>query len=136
MKTLLVLLLLSAQFSAFSQLKNEQKIEAVYGAEWLNRMKSDNPELLDLMDKYVEFGFSVQTTSPGKYSEVSGISTVPLTSKNNEDISIPQFLQEVNQGDLNPLRYRFFPTNEYQVIKLDGVDKIIYILPQDLILSK
>jgi hypothetical protein len=136
MKTFLVLIVLSLQFLALSQLEHESKIESVYGYDWLQRMKSENPELLALMDKYVEFGFTIQQTSEGKYSEVNAINSIPLTSKNNEEISISQFVEELNSTDFNPLRYRFFPTKEYQIFKLNGENKIIYILPQELILSK
>jgi hypothetical protein len=136
MKALLILLLFSVQFCAFSQLKHESKIESVYGTDWLQRMKSENPELLTLMDKYVEFGFTIQETSEGKYSEINAINSIPLTSKNNEEISISQFVEELSSTDFNPLRYRFFPTKEYQIFKLNGENKIIYILPQELILSK
>lgn len=136
MKALLILLLISVQFYACSQIKHESKIESVYGADWLQRMKSENPELLTLMDKYIEFGFTIQETSEGKYSEINAIHSIPLTSKSNEEISISQFIEELNSANFNPLRYRFFPTKEYQIFKLNGENKIIYILPQELILSK
>ncbi len=136
MKTLFFLLLLGANFCAFSQLKNEHKIEAVYGSDWLELMRSSNPELLTLLDKYAEHGFTIQETSSGKYAELNALNSIPLTSKTNEEISVEQFIIELNSQDFNPLRYRFFPTNEYQVLKLEGVNKIIYILPQEVILSK
>lgn len=136
MKTFLVLIVLSFQFLALTQLKHESKIESVYGSDWLDRMKSENPELLTLMDKYIEFGFTIQETNEGKYSELNAILSIPLTSKSNEEISISQFIEELNSASFNPLRYRFFPTKEYQIFKLNGENKIIYILPQELILSK
>lgn len=136
MKTFLVFIVLSFPFLALTQLKHESKIESVYGSDWLDRMKSENPELLTLMDKYIEFGFIIQETSEGKYSEINAIHSIPLTSKSNEEISISQFIEELNSANFNPLRYRFFPTKEYQIFKLNGENKIIYILPQELILSK
>jgi hypothetical protein len=138
MKTQVLIFLLFLSTSAvFSQLQNEAKIEAVYGSEWLNRMKTDAPDLLVLMDKYVEQGFFVRTVSEGKYEqEQDPIDQIPLTSKSNEFISVEQFLTEVESDNFNPLRYRYFPTKEAQVYKLQGVNKIIYILPQEIILSK
>lgn len=136
MKALLILLLISVQIYVCAQIKHESKIESVYGSDWLDRMKSENPELLTLMDKYIEFGFIIQETSEGKYSEINAIHSIPLTSKNNEEISISQFIEELNSANFNPLRYRFFPTKEYQIFKLNGENKIIYILPEELILSK
>lgn len=138
MKTLLLTFLMFLSTSVvFSQLLNEAKIEAVYGSEWLDRMKSEAPDLLTLMDKYVEYGFSVRTVSEGKYEqEQEPIEQIPLLGKSNEFISVEQFLNELESGDFNPLRYRYFPNNEAQVYKLKGVNKIIYILPQEIILSK
>lgn len=138
MKTLLLSFVMMLSCSTvFSQLRNEAKIEAVYGNEWLNRMKADAPDLLVLMDKYVEFGFSVRTVSEGKYEqEQTPIEQIPITSKGNEFISVEEFMQEADSEEFNPLRYNYFPTKEAQVYKLKGVNKIIYILPQEIILSK
>jgi hypothetical protein len=133
---LIAMLFVFASFSSFTQIKNEDKISAIYGIEWLNQMKVNNPELLNLMDLYVEHGFKIEHISPGKYAEFIPLTTIPLTSKEGDEISIEQFIEESTQGDFNPLKYRFFPTLDIQVYKLDGYDAIIYILPQSTILSK
>lgn len=133
---LIAMLFVFASFSSFTQLKNEDKISAVYGIEWLTQMKVDNPELLDLLDLYVEHGFKIEHTSAGKYTELTPLTSIALTSKEGGEISIEQFMEESTQEDFNPLKYRFFPTLDVQVYKLDGYDAIIYILPQSTILSK
>lgn len=121
----------------FSQLVHADKIKEVYGQEWFDRMQSDAPDLLVLMDKYVSHGFSVRTVSEGKYeAEQTPIETIPLVSKTNESITVQQFMQEVESPNFNPLRYQFFSTKDAQVYKLKGVNKIIYIIPQEAILLK
>jgi hypothetical protein len=59
-----------------------------------------------------------------------------LNSKNGGFVSVTDFLADVESSDFNPLDYNFFPTLEAQVYKLKGVNKIIYILPQEVILAK
>lgn len=121
----------------FSQLNHADKIKEVYGQEWFDRMQTDAPDLLVLMDKYISHGFSVRTVSEGKYeTELVPIEFVPLVSKTNESITVQQFMQEVESPNFNPLRYQFFSTKDAQVYKLKGVNKIIYIIPQESILLK
>lgn len=140
MKTTILTLLLAFGLTGFSysqELENADKIIQVYGQEWYDRMQNDAPDLLILMDKYVDHGFFVRTVSEGKYEqELTPTESIPLTSKSEESISVEQFLIEADSPDFNPLRYRYFPTNEAQVYKLQGVNKIIYILPQEIILAK
>jgi starvation-inducible outer membrane lipoprotein len=59
-----------------------------------------------------------------------------LNTKNGGVVTVAEFLADVESSDFNPLDYNFFPTMEAQVYKLKGVNKIIYILPQDVILAK
>ena len=140
MKTTILTLLLAfglAGFSYSQELENAGKIIEVYGQEWYDQRRSDNPDLLILMDKYVDHGFFVRSVSEGKYEqEQEPIEFIPLTSKTESYITVEQFIQEVESPNFNPLRYRYFSTNEAQVYKLKGVNKIIYIIPQEAILSK
>jgi hypothetical protein len=64
------------------------------------------------------------------------MSYVPLLSKNNDSVSVQEFLSDSETIDFNPLKYRFFPTHENQVFKLAGVNKIIYIKPIDFLINK
>lgn len=122
---------------AFSQLNHSDKITEVYGQEWFDRMQVDAPDLLVLMDKYISHGFSVRTVSEGKYeTEQEPIEFIPLVGKTNETITVQQFIQESESPNFNPLRYQFFSTKDAQVYKLKGVNKIIYIIPQESILLK
>lgn len=117
-----------------AQLNHADKIKEVYGQEWFDRMQVDAPDLLILMDKYVSHGFSVRTVSEGKYeTEFEPIEFIPLVSKTNESITVQQFMQEVESPNFNPLRYQYFSTKDAQVYKLKGVNKIIYIIPQESI---
>jgi hypothetical protein len=61
---------------------------------------------------------------------------IPLVSKDNDSVSVVQFLNDSEQIGFNPLKYRFFPTHENQVFKLAGVNKIIYIKPIDFLINK
>ncbi len=140
MKTTILALFLVFGLSnnSFTQeLANSDKIIQVYGQEWYDLRKSDNPDLLILMDKYVDHGFYVRTVSEGKYEqEQEPIELIPLTSKVESYVTVEQFLQEFDSPTFNPLRYRYFSTKEAQVYKLKGVNKIIYIIPQESILNK
>lgn len=134
--TITLILLLSIVFNADAQLTNEQKIIDVYGLEWVNQMKTDNPVLLQLFDKYVSYGFMVKAVSTGKYSEFQPLEYIPLRSKSGGEVSVAEFLEDFNSDNFNPLKYAFFPTTDFQVFKLKDVDFIIYILPQQEIMKK
>jgi hypothetical protein len=139
MKILLTtLFLVSFSWIGLSQqVGNSAKIIEVYGQEWYNRMEVDAPDLLVLMDKYVDHGFSVRTVSEGKYdAELVPLEFIPLVSKTDTSITVEQFLLEAASPNFNPLRYQFFSTKDAQVYKLKGVNKIIYIIPQESILLK
>lgn len=133
----LLLALCVSSFSFSQDLQHADKIIEVYGQEWYDLRRSENPDLLILMDKYVNHGFSVRTVSEGKYEqEQEPIEMIPLTSKTESYITVEQFMQEVESPNFNPLRYNYFSTKEAQVYKLKGVNKIIYIIPQESILLK
>jgi hypothetical protein len=120
----------------FSQINNEGKIVESRGQEWYSRMQVDAPDLLILFDKYLSYGFNIRTVSEDKYAEFEPMEFVPLNTKNGGVVSVAEFLADVESPNFNPLDYNFFPTMEAQVYKLKGVNKIIYILPQDVILAK
>jgi hypothetical protein len=133
----LLLAVCVSSFSFAQDLQHADKIIEVYGQEWYDRMKNDAPDVLTLMDKYVDHGFFVRTVSEGKYEqEQEPIEIIPLTSKTNSYITVDQFMQEFESPNFNPLRYRYFSTKDAQVYKLKGVNKIIYIIPQEAILRK
>ena len=121
---------------SFSQLKNESKIVESRGQEWYSRMQTDAPDLLVLFDKYLTYGFNIRNVSEGKYAEFEPMEFIPLSDKNGGTVTVTEFLADAASSDFNPLDYNFFPTMEAQVYKLKGVNKIIYILPQDVILAK
>lgn len=114
-------------FSVFSQLSAEEKIKEFYGEVWFERESNENRQWIDILKLYVTNGFKVISTDQGKYSELTPINEIKLTSKTNQTISIQQFLEEYESANFNPLFYQFLPANETQIFKLEGVDKIIYI---------
>lgn len=120
----------------FSQLNNSTKIVDFYGQERVNMMESETPELLTLLDKYISNGFMVKDVSDGKYSEFVPLNTIFLSRKEGGEVSIAEFLLDYQSPNFNPLNYKFFPGKDFQVFKLAGVNKIIYILPQEIILTK
>ncbi len=127
-------------FSCFvvlcQNLTNESKIVEVYGQEWVDARKIDQSDLLILMDKYISFGFIVENVSEGKYEEFEPMEFIPLTSKTEQFVTVDEFLNDFESSTFNPLQYKFFPREDVQIIKLKGVNKIIYILPQSSILLK
>lgn len=120
---------------AFCQLTNPDKIIAIYGQQWLTETEASNPALLTLMDKYISYGFDVKNVSPGKYSEFVPLELIPLSAKGGGFVTIAEFLADFESGNFNPLKYKFFPGTDFQIFKLKGVNKIIYILPQESILQ-
>ena len=137
MKTVVTLIFI-ALFNGilFSQLENQDKIIEVYGQEWYDKMQTDAPDLLVLMDKYVNHGFSVRKVSEGKYSEFEPMELIPLVGKTDSNITVEQFLLEASSPNFNPLKYEFFSTKDAQVFKLKDTNMIIYIIPQESILLK
>lgn len=131
-----VILMLSCFVASSQELTNEAKIVEVYGQEWVDARKLDQADLLVLLDKYISFGFMVKNISEGKYQEFEPIEFIPLTSKIEQFVTVDEFLNDFESPNFNPLRYKFFPTVDAQMIKLKGVDKIIYILPQSSIMLK
>lgn len=121
---------------SFCQLNNTDKITEVYGQEWLDRMQTEAPDLLILIDKYVQHGFMVKNVSEGKYSEFVPLEFIQLSSKEGGEVTVEEFLIDFASTDFNPLKYQFFPGKDFQVYKLKDVNKIIYILPQESILLK
>ena len=131
-----ILYIIFSSFVLFGQSTNRDKIVAVYGQDWYDRELSENKQMIDLLNEYLTHGFLVKTVSEGKYSEFVQMSYVPVLSKNNDSVSVQEFLSDSQTIDFNPLKYRFFPTHENQVFKLAGVNKIIYIKPIDFLINK
>ena len=118
--------LLIFQFS-YSQVSTIERIKAFYGEEWYQRENAENPQFITIINLYLEKGFKVIDVSPGKYNELTPLTEIKLASKTNQTISIQGFLSDYESGNFNPLVYQFFPANETQVYKLEGIDKVIYI---------
>jgi hypothetical protein len=132
----IAVLMLSCLDSLSQELTNETKIVGVYGQDWVDARKIDQPDLLILMDKYISHGFLIENVSEGKYQEIEPMEFIPLTSKTEQVVTVEEFLTDFASTTFNPLHYKFFPTQDVQIIKLKGVNKIIYILPQSSILLK
>jgi hypothetical protein len=130
------MLMLSCFITLSQELTNEAKIVEVYGQEWVDARKLYQADFLLLMDKYISYGFMVKDVSEGKYQEVEQMEFIPLASKTEQFVTVGEFLTDFENQNFNPLHYKFFPTEDAQMIKLKGVDKIIYILPQSSILLK
>ena len=137
MKTVVTLIFI-ALFNGilYGQLKNQDKIIEVYGQERVTQWMNDDPALITLLDNYISYGFMVKTVSQGKYSEFTPLESVPLSAKEGGAVSVAEFLEDFQSTNFNPLKYKFFPTNDFQVFKLKDVNRIIYILPQETILLK
>jgi hypothetical protein len=134
-RVILIFIALSLATKLNAQLLHEQEIRSSYGNEYFSQLQSHSPGILNLLDKYIDHGFHVKDIDPGKYQELEAISAIPLRAKGAGEVSIEQFLQELEGPNFNPLNYNFFPTNDVQIFKLSGSNKIIYILSQEAILA-
>jgi len=130
----LSLLILSGGLG-FSQLNHTDKIIEVYGFEWFNQMNTNNPDVINLLDKYADHGFVVQELSSDKTTASDPLAAIPLRGKTGETITVLEFMNAYNSGDFNPLKYDFFPGNEMQTFSLEGTNLVIYILSQESILQ-
>jgi hypothetical protein len=133
---IIVVVVLSDSYAVAQQFQHEDKIIAFYGQQRFSEFQQSNPTLLELLDKYIDHGFYVQDVNPDKYLEFTPIADITLSNKNGGVITISDFLMAYQTPGFNPLDYAFFPTSEVQVFKLAGVNKIIYILPQNAIISQ
>ncbi len=126
-KSIFLLNFIFFSFSALSQLSAEAKIKNHFGVDWYDREVLENNQWIEILKVYVTEGFKLISIQQGKYNELTPINEVKLNSKSNEAISIQQFINEYESENFNPLQYQFFPTIETQIIKLDGINKVIYI---------
>jgi hypothetical protein len=107
--------------------KNQDKIIEVYGIDWFQSRFNENSSILDIMDKYVSYGFSVEEIIEEKYQDQNALKEIPLVSKNHDVLSIWEFLSDYENENFNPLKYSFFPTKEEQFYFLKDSNKIIRI---------
>lgn len=133
------LFIVSASFilmSMFSFAQNSAaKIVEAYGQVRYDQMASTNPGALELLGKFSSHGFDVSEMNP-KYNNQTLLSQVNLRSKNSANVSVEEFMNDYNSGAFNILGYDFFPTNETQIFRLDGYNKVLIIYSQQSILSK
>ena len=138
LKTLLLILVivtLSSTCAYSQQFQHQEKLVEFYGQQRYDELLQVDPALLNLLDNYVDHGFYVKNVSPGKYAEFTPIQYVPLADKNGDSVSISDFLLDYNSQNFNPLKYAYFPIEQVQIFKMEGVDKIIYILPYSSIIQ-
>ncbi len=126
-KSIFIINFIFFSFYALSQLSAEAKIKNHFGVEWYDREVLENNQWIEILKVYVTEGFKLISIQQGKYNELTPINEVKLNSKSNEAISIQQFINEYESENFNPLHYQFIPTIETQIIKLDGINKVIYI---------
>lgn len=103
------------------------KIISIYGNDWYQSRLQENSSILKLFDNYISNGFSVEEILPEKYQDEKALKEIPLVSKNNQTISIDEFLINYQNQDFNPLKYKFFPQKEEQLYFLKDQNKIIRI---------
>lgn len=135
MKSLLFLFLLLVPSLLYTQNNYSQIIE-VYGNEWVdNQISTNNEELLVFLSNYSQKGFIVEEVDEFKFNDTNSIKWIPLTSKQQDSISVNQFMSEFQSASFNPLRYQFLPKIDEQLFKLKGVNYIIRIKNQEFILK-
>jgi len=135
MKTLIKIFLFLSSSIVYSQ-NNYSKISEVYGNEWVDyQLSSNNEELLVFLSNYSRKGFLVEEVDGVKYNDLNSLEWIPITSKQEDSISVNDFIAEYQSESFNPLRYKFLPHKEEQLFKLKGINYIIRIRTQDFILN-
>ncbi len=132
---MLIMLVALSNSLCFSQQPANQKIVEAYGQAYTQQLTQAMPAVIELMNKYLNYGFFVQTASNTKYATLPAIDSIPLRNSSGHFSSIQAFLADVESPTFNPLKYAFFPQEGAQVYRLNGVDKLIYIAPKNTILS-
>lgn len=128
MKYVTIFLLIFISNKVLSQQTANPKILDAYGEKWTQiQITNNNNELLQFLTKYSEKGFFLEQVSIEKTFGITEISKIPTISKNNDSISISDFLVDYNSQNFNPLKYQFFPANEEQIFHLSGTNFIIRI---------
>jgi hypothetical protein len=135
MKSILFLFLLLIPSLLYTQNNYSQIIE-VYGNEWVdNQISTNNEELLVFLSNYSQKGIIVEEVDEFKFNDANSLEWIPLTSKQQDSISVNQFMSEFQSESFNPLKYQFLPQKEEQLFKLKGVNYIIRIKNQGFILN-
>lgn len=135
MKSILFLFLLLVPSLLYTQNNYSQIIE-VYGNEWVdNQIATNNEELLVFLSNYSQKGIIVEEVDEFKFNDANSLEWIPLTSKQQDSISVNQFMSEFQSGSFNPLKYQFLPQKKEQLFKLKGVNYIIRIKNQEFILN-
>lgn len=135
MKQLLTLyVVLTCSLYTFAQSPEETKIVHAYGEVEYNQMLTSNPGQVELLEKYILHGFHL-VPSNDKYLDFPELTEIPLRSKLDVSISIENFMQSYDSGNFNPLLYRFFPSNEIQIFRLQGTNRVVLIDSQSSILA-
>jgi hypothetical protein len=130
MRILLSLLLLCFVKILIAQnptIQHQSEIIEVYGENWYEMRSQEQGNLLNLMDRYISWGFTVEEIPAVKYQDDIALREIPLVSKNGQTSSIDEFLEEYNSENFNPLKYYFFPQKEEQFYFLKDQNKIIRI---------
>ena len=122
-----------ACFSAFSQ-NNHSKIIEAYGEQRFQELLSSNPGMIDILDAYVDRGLKLIDLHD-KYTAEKQITRVQIRSKNNESISVEEFVQLFDSEEFNPLHYSFFPSASVQVFVLGSTNKVLIIESQQNLLN-
>ena len=107
--------------------QNQDKIIEVYGIDWFQSRLDQNSSILELFDNYISYGFSVEEILPEKYQDENALRKIRLVSKNDQSISIDEFLINYQNQDFNPLKYNFFPQKEEQFYFLKDQNRIIRV---------
>ena len=106
---------------------NQSKIIEVYGENWYEARRNEENSILLLLDKYIQFGFTVEEIIPEKYQDEKAIREIPLMGKGVEFKDVDDFLLDYEDVNFNPLKYGFFPSKEEQFYFLKNTTKIIRI---------
>lgn len=135
MKIILFFIFFLNYLFVYSQNNYSQIIE-VYGNEWVdNQISTNNEELLVFLSNYSQKGFIVEEVDEFKFNDTNSKEWISLTSKQQDSISVNQFMSEFQSASFNPLRYQLLPKIDEQLFKLKGVNYIIRIKNQEFILK-
>lgn len=122
-------------FHTFSQ-ETYQKVLVMHSQAEIDEMLVSAPQQLDFLKKYADEAIEVfESEDPKFLNSVVQLTEIPLRSKTGETITVAEFLEEYNSGNINALKYAFFSKQIDQVFHLVGTNKNILIVSTSKILN-
>lgn len=89
MKVALTMALVIFTLSSFGQ--NDQKLEAMFSKEQINKLKLDSPDILDFWSYVLDEGIVLQPFPEGKEDNLSQIESISITA----DFNLLEYVDQI-----------------------------------------